>query len=321
LRLAIVLALAAGAFAQVPAPDPNDLLARAIQLIPTKPGEAVKLLQQALRLDPDLEGLRYQLGLAYHAIGDEADAAAELREAVARTPGSADAHNYLGIVLFESGDAKSALDEFRIAVTLAPKDPNAHFNLGEAMARTGDSAGAVEELRGASQLAPNDAGLARLLNNVETKIAAPEGTIKVEVRQVLVPVVVTDGEGHHLTGLTQADFQVFEDGVEQQITAFSVEHPGLSEAGVPARGNPSPAPSPARQSPLLLSKPRRTYMVLIDTLHTSFNNLAAAREALVKLFRQERSADSQYVVVSLGVSPEMILNVTSDPAASPFPIP
>jgi VWFA-related protein len=315
LKLAIVLALVARAFAQAPAPDPNDLLARAIQLIPTKPGEAVKLLQQALRLDPDLEGVRYQLGLAYHAIGDEADAAAELREAVGRTPGSADAHNYLGIVLFESGDAKSALDEFRIAARLAPKDPNAHFNLGEAMARTGDSAGAVAELRDASQLAPGDAGLARLLNNVETKMAAPGATIKVDVRQVLVPVVVTDGEGHHITGLTQADFQVFEDGVEQRITAFSVEHSGLPEAGIPAKGDPSPSPSPVRQSPLPPSKPRRTYMVLIDTLHTSFNNLAAAREALVKLFRQERSADSQYVVVSLGVSPEMILNVTSDPAA------
>jgi len=56
-------------------------------------------------------------------------------------------------------------------------------------------------------------------------------------------------------------------------------------------------------------------MVVIDTLHTSFTNLAAARVALIKLFQQEHSADSQYVVIALGISPEMILNVTPDPSA------
>ncbi len=56
-------------------------------------------------------------------------------------------------------------------------------------------------------------------------------------------------------------------------------------------------------------------MILIDTLHASFNNFVSAREALAKLFRQEHSADSQYVVVALAASPEMVLNVTSDPSA------
>src|SRR5579872_6801311 len=125
IALATVLFSIAAA-AQAPAPDANDLLARGTQLIAITPGEAVKLLEQARRLNSDLPGLRYQLGLAYHAIGDEADAAAELHVAVSHAPDSAAAHNSLGIVLFESGDAKSALAEFRTAAALAPKDPNAH---------------------------------------------------------------------------------------------------------------------------------------------------------------------------------------------------
>ena len=312
---AILWALAAGASAQngTADADAKNLLARGVQLIPTKPGEAVKLLQQALRLDPDLPGLRYQLGLAFHAIGDEADAQAELREAVDRAPGSAEAHNYLGIALFQAGDARAALDEFRAAATLAPNDPNAHFNLGEAMARTGDSASAVEELRIASHLLASDAGLARLLTAVETKMARPEPTVRVDVRQVLVPVVVTDPQGHHVNGLTQDDFKVFEDGVEQKITAFSVESSGVPQVGTPAAEPSSPAPAP--QAAPSQPKPRRTYMILIDTLHTSFNNLATARRALIKLFQQEHSADSQYVAVALGISPEMILNVTPDASA------
>ena len=39
--------------------------------------------------------------------------------------------------------------------------------------------------------------------------------IKVQVQQVLVPVVVTDRKGHFITDLKASDFQVFEDGVEQ----------------------------------------------------------------------------------------------------------
>jgi VWFA-related protein len=318
-------ALAAGASAQDSAADANDLLARGVQLIQSKPAEAVKLLQQALRLDPELPALRYHLGVAFHAIGDEADAEAELREAVTRTPDSAAVHNYLGIVLFQMGDAQAALEEFRAAAKLAPKDPNAHFNLGEALARTGDGNSAVEELRVAAGLIPSDAGLARLVKVVETELAAHEGTttestIKVDVKQVLVPVIVTDREGHHVTGLTQADFRVFEDGVEQKITGFSVESSGLPQVGIPAKSEPSPAALVASPATTISAATppaavRRTYMILIDTLHASFNNFVAAREALAKLFQQEHSADSQYVVVALGPSPEMVVNVTPDPSA------
>src|SRR5579864_8580112 len=75
--------------------------------------------------------------------------------------------------------------------------------------------------------------------------------IKVEVRQVLVPVIVTDKKGHHVTGLTQADFRVFEDGVEQKFSAFSVEDAGVS----------SPAPAPANdaaETPGAGTAPKRT---------------------------------------------------------------
>jgi VWFA-related protein len=318
--LGFLFALAAGASPQNSTADANELLAQGIQLTSSKPAEALKVLQQALRLDPELPTLRYRLGLAYHAIGDEADAEPELREAVSRAPDSAEAHNYLGIVLFQMGDAKAALEEFRAAEKLAPKDPNAHFNLGEALARTGDSHRALEELRIAAGLTPSDAGLARLVKVVETALA-PENTIKVDVRQVLVPTVVTDREGNHVTGLTQADFRVFEDGVEQKITGFSVESSEAQQVPVqqvPVKSEAAkaaPVASPASPAASTHAPVRRTYMICIDTLHASFNNFVAAREALAKLFQTERSDDSQYVVVALGASAEMVLNVTRDPSA------
>ena len=214
------------------------------------------------------------------------------------------------MALFQLGDAKASIDEFRAAARLAPKDPSAHFNLGEALARTGDSAGAVAELRVAASLAPADASLSRLVKSVETALAAPAApenasTIKVDVRQVLVPVVVTDRQGHHVSGLTERDFKVFEDGVEQKITAFSVESSGVPQESPPGPASRQAAANPAGpRSTAPQPAVRRTYLVLIDTLHLSFQNFVSAREALVKLFRQERSADSQYVVIALGASPK-----------------
>lgn len=311
----VLVALGATAFGQTA----QELLANGIQLIPSKPAEAVRVLQRALRLDPGLPTLHHELGLAFHAIGDEAEAEVELREAVRRAPDSASAHNDLGIVLFQLGDAKSAKGEFQTAAKLAPKDPNAHFNLGEARARTGDSGGALEELRVAAGLTPGDGGLARLVKTVESALATPENTIKVEVRQVLVPTVVTDREGRHVSGLSQGDFRVFEDGVEQKITAFSVERSGGAQAASPVNAvtpaavpvaAPAGEPATAGKAPV-----RRTYLICIDTLHSSFKDFVAAREALVKLFQEEHSGDSQYVVVALGATAEMVVNVTHDPAA------
>ncbi len=44
--------------------------------------------------------------------------------------------------------------------------------------------------------------------------------IRANVREVLVPVVVTDRKGHHVDGLKAGDFSVSEDGNPQRIVAF-----------------------------------------------------------------------------------------------------
>lgn len=61
-------------------------------------------------------------------------------------------------------------------------------------------------------------------------------TIQVAVERVNVGVTVTDHDGHFVEGLRRANFQVFDNGVEQPLTGFaSIEEPGqvllLIEAG------------------------------------------------------------------------------------------
>src|SRR5271169_6853621 len=67
-------------------------------------------------------------------------------------------------------------------------------------------------------------------------VPQPVPIIKTTVREVLVPVVVTDPKGHHVTSLKRDDFKVFEDGVPEDIVAFSTttdsSSPDLSPATV-----------------------------------------------------------------------------------------
>src|SRR5580658_5392675 len=53
--------------------------------------------------------------------------------------------------------------------------------------------------------------------------AQPNPPIRSEVKEVLVPVVVTDGHGHHVLNLKMSDFQILEDGNPQRIVALSTE--------------------------------------------------------------------------------------------------
>jgi VWFA-related protein len=56
----------------------------------------------------------------------------------------------------------------------------------------------------------------------EQKKQAEEGqTIRVEVEMVSLPVVVTTRDGRRITDLAREDFQIFENGVQQEIAGFA----------------------------------------------------------------------------------------------------
>ncbi len=64
-------------------------------------------------------------------------------------------------------------------------------------------------------------------------------TLRTRVNFVLVPVIVKDSKGHLVPGLTWRDFRVFEDGVQQQLTFFTVDPFPLSVAFVIDQSLPS----------------------------------------------------------------------------------
>ena len=256
------------------------------------PADALAMLLEAQGRLPERIEPGYYLGLALYGTHDLEKAETQFRETVKRAPNLASAHNELGVVLFQRGDRAGAVTEFEEALRLEPGNEKMRINLEQAMKASG------AETANAPALSPGAAG---------------DVAIQVNVRQVLVPVVVTDKQGHHITGLKQADFKVFEDGVEQTITAFTSERADVSTPVIPGAEPNQTGTPPATPLPKPLAT-RRAYVICLDMMHTSFGNFVHVREALQTLFQQEQAGDSQYVIISLGKTMQIVQNTTADPA-------
>jgi len=173
--------------------------------------------------------------------------------------------------------------------------------------------------------------LAILFVGVALGYARPQGpvsssgepVIRTDVRQVVVPVVVLDRQSHHVSGLKASDFQILEDGRYQRIVAFETDtavnplQRVISSTPVPVSGShDSPrAVSTGASGKATLDAARRTYLILVDTLHSSFASFNRIRDALGRFFDGEKAGDSQYALIALGRQTRIVQDSTSDPAA------
>jgi VWFA-related protein len=130
----------------------------------------------------------------------------------------------------------------------------------------------------------------------------PEEVIRLDTELVQVRAVVTDSKGQPVDGLTQDDFEVFEDGKPQPISFFSVVRaPGREEARVAA-----PGAKPNRAAPA------RTVVLLVDTLHLAPGNLVRAK-GFMRKFVNEMMTDSDVVaIVSTSGNLGILQQFTSD---------
>jgi len=97
-------------------------------------------------------------------------------------------------------------------------------------------------------------------------VAAQQGRFRSGIELVSLNVTVTDGAAKYVTGLTQDDFEVFEDGAKQSLSFFS-----------------------AVQSPIALA-------ILLDTSNSMEEKLATAQEAATGFVRRMKKDDVMEVV-------------------------
>jgi VWFA-related protein len=137
---------------------------------------------------------------------------------------------------------------------------------------------------GVSAFAQSDASQTPATGNA-SPAQAPTLTIRQTVRRVIVDVMVRDGNGKPVHGLTAQDFSVTEDRQPQRVLSFDVydfDKPSLS------RG-PNAPPLPPNLFVNLPTVPERgpLYVMLYDLVNTDIEDQITARQQLLKFIRNK----------------------------------
>lgn len=121
----------------------------------------------------------------------------------------------------------------------------------------------------------------------DTQPYTPRATLRVHENIVQVDVVVRDGKGEPVAGLTQQDFKVSDKGKEQSIAQFTVESAGPKiVSGQTASPTFTSPVSAATSAPAAAAHQPRFLALFFDDRNTPFNDLAYARQAAEKFVRE-----------------------------------
>jgi tetratricopeptide (TPR) repeat protein len=122
--------------------------------------EAIENYRAALKLDPQLPGLHFELAEMLNILGtDEGrqEAETEYRAALAANPMDEQSERRLGEIAFQAGDLKAARDHYDRAIQLQPNDPEANIGLAKVMTLLNEPKKAEALLQHALQLDPTSA--------------------------------------------------------------------------------------------------------------------------------------------------------------------
>ncbi len=123
---------------------------------------------------------------------------------------------------------------------------------------------------------------------------------------VLVPALVTDGSGKHVSGLKKEDFIIKEEGKVQRVGFLEeiIAKPAYTRGTTPA-ANQSPeakkAPAPGTYSNAVEEKvPLRIVIILFDMLNSHFKDQVPARQQVVKYLKEDVQPGTLVCLMGLG---------------------
>jgi hypothetical protein len=93
---------------------------------------ATEHLLEALRIEPRLPQVHYNIGIMHIQRNEWAEAEARFRKMLKYKPNSSEAHNNLGILLEQQGRLDQAIAHYRKAVEIMPENLDAQSNLRDA---------------------------------------------------------------------------------------------------------------------------------------------------------------------------------------------
>lgn len=121
--------------------------------------------------------------------------------------------------------------------------------------------------------------------------------LQVGVDLVTVPVVVRDQNGQAVGNLTRDDFEIFDKGKRQQISAFTIEsqpeQAGVAFSSSPAAAAPEAAPAPGSLPNFVA--------YLFDDIHLKFADLATVRDAAARQIDALKPSDLAAILTTSGI--------------------
>lgn len=153
--------------------------------------------------------------------------------------------------------------------------------------------------------------------------APPElPTFRVAVDVVSVDVAVTDRDGRIVRDLTAADFEVFQNGKPQRVTAAKFVavgvggHAGATQArSGPASSGTVTEPLPIPTQPSAREQVRRTIVLVVDDLGLSSQGMGPLLPALRQFVDRELLPTDVMAIVRTGASNGLVQTLTNDRAA------
>ncbi len=125
---------------------------------------------------------------------------------------------------------------------------------------------------------------------------------RVNIDLVNMDVIVRNAQDQFVADLTKDDFEVFEDGVPQQVTAFTLVHGGRVHNLL------APPPPPTQEGIILPpSRPRndaagRIFLIIVDDLHLDFRNTGRIRDLFKRVSNTLVHEGDMFAIVSTGPS-------------------
>ncbi len=125
---------------------------------------------------------------------------------------------------------------------------------------------------------------------------------RVQIDAVTMDVIVKDSQGRFVPDLRKDEFEVYEDGVKQDITSMTMSHGGRVTSLLEA-------PPPAAPEGIILPPVRRVadtsgriFMFFVDDLHLQFQSSGRVRELFKKIAKNLVHDGDLFGIVSSGPS-------------------
>ena len=132
--------------------------------------------------------------------------------------------------------------------------------------------------------------------------SAPEQVIRTGVELITTDAIVRDSRGQFVADLKKDEFEIYEDGVKQELVSFTLTHGGRVY-------NVAQPPPPPAQEGIILPPARptndaagRIFLIFVDDLHLDFRNTGRIRELFKKISKELIHDGDMFGIVSTGPS-------------------